>query len=132
MSTPRKLPPLRNLMDAGHKRIADVIGVDAACELSLHFGGERLLVARAPQPSSRLVRKMGMPVAEQLGAFFGKEHLDVPLATPVVASYLDRRGIHRNEIARILKRGRNQIRTLLMGIHGHKDEMESSQLSLLD
>lgn len=132
MSTPRKLPPLRNLMDTGHKRIADVIGVDAACELSLHFGGERLYIALKISPSSRLVRKLGMPVVEQLSAEFAENHLDVPLATPVIASYLDRRGIDRNEIARILKRGRNQIRALLTSIHGLKDEIESSQLSLLD
>ena len=124
-----KLPSLRRLMDAGQKRIAELIGDAAACELSVHFAGERLFIAKDPPPESRLVRVLGLPAAQQLASVYGGDYLDIPVAIRACACYLDRRGVERNEIARLLRSGRNTISEICNRFNGAKKDL-TPQLDL--
>lgn len=63
----------------GLKRIAEVIGVQAAMLLADHFGGqERCPIARNPKPTHPWAQVIGIEALRELGAAFGGQELDIP------------------------------------------------------
>ncbi|MBN9243399.1 MAG: hypothetical protein J0I98_11450 [Mesorhizobium sp.] len=80
----------------------DVLGVDAAVEFFLAFGGGYAYFSRNPEPQSPIAAVIGVEHAAALGRSTGGGTMRVPTAKPFIAGVLRERGLGTSAIARKL------------------------------
>lgn len=92
--------------------IADVIGEDAALQLSLAFRGLRIYVLKSYNDQHPMVKAIGRTAANQMAEFFGGSTIDVP-STPGLKAEVFRLAdagiLTRDEIAAQLYISRRQV-----------------------
>lgn len=92
----------------------EVIGLDAAAQVFLKFGGAPLhLAAREPRQGSALVALIGMELATKLCQAMGPGHIKIPCCPVFLARYLQGKGNGVYAIARTLHRTDATIRAYL-------------------
>jgi Homeodomain-like domain len=91
--------------------LVDLIGVDAADELVVKFGGRRLYVPHLPQRGDVVTSALGEAAAQRLSRFFGGDRFEVPNPTPrrVLILQLRDAGMSVPAIARHLRCTRRRV-----------------------
>lgn len=92
-----------------------VLGAPLAVEFFLTFGGGDLSIGRRPQPSSRLVRFLGMDKALALARHADRLPARVPIPKRWIAQYLVSEGYADEDIARRLHVSNVSVRRWLAG-----------------
>jgi Helix-turn-helix domain len=94
------------------KTIAEVIGEDAALQLSLAFRGLRIYILKSYNDQHPVVRAIGRSAADQLAEYFAGSSIDIP-STPGLKAEVFRLAdagiLTRDEIAAQLYIGRRQV-----------------------
>ncbi|SOC19551.1 hypothetical protein [Rhodobacter maris] len=98
------------------------LGIDAALDFLLAFGGADLYIPATPNGRSRLVAEIGREGAERLAAIAHTLPKRVPTAKPWIAQVLASRGLPKADIARKLHSSDVSVRRWLSGHHSPRDE----------
>ena len=110
-----KKPPIYPPPPKAAQRFVDAIGVEAAIDLMLSFGGSEIFLPSKPTNRNALERAIGLRNIEKLVASSVEMKTRVPLANKWLAKCLYAQGLSKAAIARKLRITDVRVRRYLSG-----------------